>query len=65
MHLIRQEEDLSMGWCLSCHRDTHVDFTANPYYEIFARLQELMLNGELDAVTAAELGGEDCMKCHY
>ena len=65
MHILRQEEDLSMGWCLQCHRDSQVDFTANPYYEMYVRLHELMLNGELDAVTAAELGGEDCMKCHY
>lgn len=65
MHLIRQVEDLSMGWCLTCHRDTGVDFLDNPYYKIFERLHEDIRSGRIDAVTAAQVGGEDCMKCHY
>ncbi len=65
MHLIRQVEDLSMGWCLTCHRDTGVDFLDNPYYKIFERLHEDIRAGRIDAVTAAQVGGEDCMKCHY
>lgn len=65
MDILKQYEDLSMGWCLTCHRDSHVDFTDNPYYQKYERLHEMMRNGEIDAVTAAELGGEDCMSCHY
>jgi hypothetical protein len=65
MHLIRQVEDLSMGWCLTCHRDNEVDFTGNPYYGIFEQLHEDIRAGRIDAVTAARVGGEDCMKCHY
>lgn len=65
MHLVFQVEDLSMGWCLSCHRDKNVDFLANPYYQIYEKLHQKIKNGEIDAVTAAQVGGEDCMKCHY
>ena len=65
MHILKQVEDLSMGWCLSCHRDSDVDFLNNPYFEIYERLHEKIRNGEIDGVTAAELGGEDCMSCHY
>ncbi len=65
MHIVKQVEDLSMGWCLTCHRENNVDFLANPYFEIYERLHEKIKNGEIDGVTAADLGGEDCMSCHY
>lgn len=65
MHILKQVEDLSMGWCLTCHRENNVDFLDNPYFEIYERLHEKIRNGEIDAVTAADLGGEDCMSCHY
>ena len=65
MHIVRQVEDLSMGWCLTCHREHEVDFFDNPYFQIYERLHEKIKNGEINGVTAAELGGEDCMSCHY
>ena len=65
MHLLHQEEDLSMGWCLRCHRDNAVDFMNNDYYKIYERLHDDMRAGRIDKVTAAQVGGEDCMKCHY
>lgn len=65
MHIVEQVEDLSMGWCLTCHRDENVDFLDNPYFEIYEKLHEKIRNGEIDAVTAADLGGEGCMSCHY
>ncbi len=64
MHILRQVEDLSMGWCLTCHRDQEVDIL-NPYYSIYERLHDDMRAGRIDAVTAARVGGEDCMSCHY
>ncbi len=64
MHILRQVEDLSMGWCLDCHRTTEVDF-ANPYYEMYEQLQNDFKAGRIQSVTAARVGGEDCMKCHY
>jgi hypothetical protein len=65
MHILRQVEDLSMGWCLSCHRDTDVDFLDNPYFQIYKQLHQDIKDGKIDAVKAARVGGEDCMKCHY
>ncbi len=65
MHIVMQTEALSMGWCLTCHRDSRVDFLDNPYYEIYERLHNDIREGRIDGVTAAEVGGEDCMKCHY
>jgi hypothetical protein len=65
MHIVYQVEDLSMGWCLTCHRDTEVDFLGNPYYQMYESLHEDIKAGRIDKVTAARVGGEDCMKCHY
>ncbi|MEN2992535.1 MAG: c-type cytochrome [Bacteroidia bacterium] len=59
MEEVYQYADLSMGWCLNCHRQTKVDLTANPYY---ARLHEQLKERE---VTVEKLGGLECSKCHY
>ncbi|MCS7153544.1 MAG: c-type cytochrome [Bacteroidia bacterium] len=59
MEEVYQYSDLSMGWCLDCHRQTKVDLTANPYY---ARLHEQLKEKE---VTVEKIGGLECSKCHY
>ncbi|HPF51122.1 MAG TPA: cytochrome c3 family protein [Draconibacterium sp.] len=65
MDIMRQNSDLSMGWCVNCHRDTKVDFGNNGYYESFVQLHEQLKTGEIDSVTAADVGANDCMRCHY
>lgn len=65
MHIVRQVEALSMGWCLTCHRTRKVDFLDNPYYEMYTKLHEDLKAGLIDSISPARLGGEDCMKCHY
>lgn len=65
MDIIEQVEPLSMGWCLTCHRDTEVDFLGNPYYQIYEQLHQDIIDGKIDRVTAAQLGGEDCYVCHH
>jgi hypothetical protein len=66
MHVLEQYADLSMGWCLDCHRTKNVDFLGNEYYGMtFKGYHEKIVNGEIDSVTVARLGGTDCMKCHY
>ena len=66
MHLLKQVEDLSMGWCLECHRSKKVNFLGNEYYEkTFENYHEKFNINEIDSLTVAELGGENCMKCHY
>ena len=65
MDIMEQYSDLSMGWCVNCHRDTKVDFGNNGYYEHFVKMHEEFKEGAIDSVTAADLGANDCMRCHY
>lgn len=65
MDRISQVPDLSMGWCINCHRDTKVQFHDNKFYENYGELREKLEKGEITAVTAEMTGGTDCMKCHY
>ncbi len=65
-HLAKQFSELSMGWCLDCHRSKKVDFMGNDYYkETFKEYHDQFKNNTIDSLTVAELGGENCMKCHY
>ncbi len=65
MHEVKQFESLSMGWCINCHRETKVDFQNNNYYSIFEKYHQEIKEGKRDGVTAAEVGGLECQKCHY
>lgn len=65
MHRVSQVSDLSMGWCINCHRDTEVQFFDNQFYEQYKDLQKKMKSGEIDRVTAELIGGTECSKCHY
>lgn len=65
MHVIQQVRDLSMGWCVNCHRETKVAFHSNEFYKQYPDLKEKMQTGEIDSVTVEMVGGIDCMKCHY
>lgn len=65
MDVVKQVEDLSMGWCINCHRDTEVDFAGNEYYKHFEKLHDQLSKGDIKNVTADQTGGLDCMKCHY
>ena len=65
MHRVRQVNDLSMGWCLECHRETKVDFFENDYYKTYEKFHEEIKAGIRDSVTAFDIGANDCQKCHY
>lgn len=65
MDIMRQEADLSMGWCVNCHRQTDVRFKENGYYQTFINMHEAMDKGDLKAVKAQDIGANDCMRCHY
>lgn len=66
MHVVKQENDLSMGWCLDCHRTKKVDFLENDYYGMtFKEYHDKVKSGEIDSVTVSMVGGDNCMKCHY
>jgi len=65
MDEIIQVEDLSMGWCIECHRTKAVQFTNNKFYEQYSEPHKKMENGDIDEVTVQMMGGDDCQKCHY
>lgn len=65
MDIVRQENTLSMGWCLDCHRTQKVDFEDNAYYAVFEEYHKKIVSGEIDSVIVEDIGGTNCMKCHY
>jgi cytochrome c2 len=66
-----QHSPLTMGWCIDCHNKTQVAMDGNGYYdEVHKRLathgkDELKKYLEDGSITARELGGWECAKCHY
>ncbi len=63
MEIMYQYSPLTMGWCVECHRDTNVKVEGNEYYtKIHA---ELSKKYGVDQLTAAQMGGLECGKCHY
>ncbi len=66
-----QYAPLTMGWCIECHNKTAVNMAGNGYYdEVHQRLvdhgkDELKEYLEDGTITARELGGWECSKCHY
>lgn len=67
MEVVEQNADLSMGWCIDCHRETKVQFTQNAYYQdLFEEYHDKIAAGEEDFfVTVEKIGGTECQKCHY
>ncbi len=59
----RQFAPLTMGWCINCHRETNVKVEGNEYYTKIH--QELSKKYGVDKLTAAQMGGLECGKCHY
>ncbi len=63
MEIMYQHESLTMGWCINCHRDTNVKVQDNEYY---AKIhEELSKKYGVEQLTAAQMGGLECGKCHY
>lgn len=62
---VKQFSDLSMGWCINCHRETKVQFNDNKFYSIYEKFHENLKNGTVDSVTVEMIGGTECQKCHY
>lgn len=65
---MKQFSDLSMGWCVNCHRETKVQFKENGFYSIYEKYHQQLKNGGLDStkgITVEKIGGTECQKCHY
>ncbi len=68
MDEVKQFADLSMGWCINCHRETKVQFKDNGFYSIYEKYHEDLKSGKIDSargVTVEKIGGTECQKCHY
>jgi hypothetical protein len=65
MDVISLGNELSMGWCINCHRTRKIDFQYNRFYAGYGDLAEKFKKGEIDSVTVEMVGGTECMKCHY
>lgn len=63
MEVMRQHSPLTMGWCVNCHRETDVKVEGNEYYEKIH--DELARKYGKQKLTAADMGGTECGKCHY
>jgi len=59
----KQFAPLTMGWCIDCHRKTDVKMEGNAYYDKIHK--ELSKKYGVDKLTAAQMGGLECGKCHY
>lgn len=70
MDEVKQASELSMGWCVNCHRETKVNFnytdsTGNKFYSIYEKFHNDIKNKKMDSVTVEHIGGLECQKCHY
>lgn len=65
MDVLHQHAPLSMGWCISCHRETPVEFARNDYYKTYKKFHDQIKEGDISRVTVEMIGGTECQKCHY
>ena len=65
MDEVKQFAELSMGWCINCHRTTKVQFADNGFYSIYEKYHEELKNNPNDSITVEKIGGTECQKCHY
>lgn len=70
MDKVSQQSELSMGWCVNCHRETKVNFnysdsTGNRFYSLYEKFHNDIKAGKMDSITVKDIGGLECQKCHY
>jgi hypothetical protein len=63
MDVLYQYSELTMGWCIDCHRDEEVKMEGNDYYTHLHEQLKEKYKGE--KITVANMGGLECAKCHY
>ena len=75
MDVAKQYAELSMGWCINCHRTSKVNFDVdehgnpnqkgNKFYSLYEKFHNDIKAGKMDSVTVEAIGGTECQKCHY
>jgi len=63
MEVVKQQSQLTMGWCINCHRETEVKTDSNAYYTDLKAKFKALHPGE--KFTVEQIGGLECSKCHY
>ena len=63
MDVLYQYSELTMDWCIDCHRDTEVQMEGNNYYTHLHEQLKEKYKGE--KITVDKIGGLECAKCHY
>jgi len=59
-----QYSQLTMSWCIDCHRTTNVQMAGNHYYDNYH--QKLLTKlGNDSLITVDKIGGTECARCHY
>jgi cytochrome c2 len=62
MEVVYQYSNLTMGWCINCHRETEVNTKGNDYYN---KLVKLHSEKSKEPMKVEDIGGLECSKCHY
>jgi len=62
MDVVYQYSNLTMGWCINCHRTTEVNTKDNAYYD---KLVKLHKEKSKEPMKVEDIGGLECAKCHY
>ena len=62
MDVVYQYSELTMGWCINCHRETDVNSKGNEYYD---KLVALHGKNSKNPLKVQDVGGLECSKCHY
>lgn len=65
MDRIQQVNNLSMGWCIECHRTREVQFKDNAFYSHYPKYQQDIQEGKKAFISVDDIGGTNCAKCHY
>jgi mono/diheme cytochrome c family protein len=63
MDVVKQHSELTMGWCIECHRETEVKMEGNDYYTSMHEKMKKKYAGQ--KITVDKIGGLECGKCHY
>ena len=63
MDVVKQDSELTMGWCIECHRETEVKMEGNDYYTSMHEKMKEKYSGK--KITVDKMGGLECGKCHY
>jgi len=62
MEVVSQFANLTMGWCIDCHKTTALNTKDNDYYD---KLVEVHAETSKNPLVVEDIGGLECSKCHY